>query len=174
MTSPRPLETKLHNAQEHLSSEGIGGWLLYDYRGMSPIFADTVGAIANVTRPCWLWVPVSGGPRLLVSYVDQGRFSHLGIETLLWVSRLQMRDRLRELLRGSRVVAMEYSPDGALPRVSWVDAGTVEMVRGLGVEVVSSATRCSTPRSDGARRTCSPTGKPRAGWTALCRRPSGI
>ncbi len=133
------LATKLRDAQEHLTSEGIDGWLLYDYRGMNPLFADTVGAIANVTRPCWLWVPVSGGPRLLVSYVDQGRFGHLGIETLLWVSRSQMRDRLRELLRGVRVVAMEYSPDGALPRVSWVDAGTVEMVRGLGVEVVSSA-----------------------------------
>ena len=133
------LATKLRDAQEHLSSEEIDGWLLYDYRGMNPIFADTVGAIANVTRPCWLWVPVSGVPKLLVSYVDQGRFGHLGIETVLWVSRTQMRDRLRELLRGARVVAMEYSPDGALPRVSWVDAGTVEMVRGLGVEVVSSA-----------------------------------
>ena len=120
-------------------SEEIDGWLLYDYRGMNPIFADTVGAIANVTRPCWLWVPVSGAPKLLVSYVDQGRFGRLGLETLLWVSRSQMRNRLRELLRGTRVVAMEYSPDGALPRVSWVDAGTVEMVRGLGVEVVSSA-----------------------------------
>ena len=61
MTSPHPLSTKLNNAQEHLSSEEIDGWLLYDYRGMNPIFADTVGAIANVTRPCWLWVPVSGG-----------------------------------------------------------------------------------------------------------------
>ena len=139
MTSPHPLETRLRNAQEHLSSEEIDGWLLYDYRGMNPIFADTVGAIANVTRPCWLWVPVSDAPKLLVSYVDQGRFGGLGLETLLWVSRSQMRDRLRDLLRGARVVAMEYSPDGALPRVSWVDAGTVEMVRGLGVEVVSSA-----------------------------------
>lgn len=131
--------TKLQNAQEHLTSEQIDGWLLYDYRGMNPIFTETLGALAHVTRPCWLWVPVSGTPKLLVSYVDQGRFEHLGIETLLWVSRSQMRNRLRELLRGARVVAMEYSPDGALPRVSWVDAGTVEMVKGLGVEVVSSA-----------------------------------
>ena len=136
---PQPSLAKLRNAQEHLASEQTDGWLLYDYRGMNPIFADTVGEIPNVTRPCWLWVPVSGSPKLLVSYVDQGRFKHLGIETLLWVSRSQMRDRLRELLRGARVIAMEYSPDGALPRVSWVDAGTVEMVRGLGVKVVSSA-----------------------------------
>ena len=139
MLSEHPLETKLRSVQEHLRSEEIDGWLLYDYRGMNPIFADTVGAIANVTRPCWLWVPVSGAPMLLVSYVDQGRFGRLGLETLLWVSRSQMRDRLRELLRGVGVVAMEYSPEGALPRASWVDAGTVEMVRGLGVEVVSSA-----------------------------------
>ena len=139
MPSPHPLATKLHHAKEHLSVEQIDGWLLYDYRGMNPIFADTVGAIANVTRPCWLWVPVSGSPMLLVSYVDQGRFEHLGIETLLWVSRAQMSDLLRELLRRARIVAMEYSPDGALPRVSWVDAGTIEMIRGLGVEVVSSA-----------------------------------
>ena len=139
MSPEHTLESRLRNAQEHLLSEEIDGWLLYDYRGMNPIFADTVGAIANVTRPCWLWVPVSGAPMLLVSYVDQGRFGRLGLETLLWVSRSQMRNRLRELLRGARVVAMEYSRDGALPRVSWVDAGTVEMVRGLGVEVVSSA-----------------------------------
>ena len=138
MTPTHPLETKLRNVREHLRSEEIDGWLLYDYRGMNPIFADTVGTIANITRPCWMWVPVSGAPKLLVSYVDQGRFGQFGIETLLWVSRSQMRDRLREMLRGSQVVAMEYSPDGALPRVSWVDAGTVEMVRGLGVEVVSS------------------------------------
>ena len=139
MSPEHTLESRLRNAQEHLLSEEIDGWLLYDYRGMNPIFWDAVGPIANVTRPCWLWVPVSGAPKLLVSYVDQGRFGRLGLETLLWVSRSQMRNRLRELLRGTRVVAMEYSRDGALPRVSWVDAGTVEMVRGLGVEVVSSA-----------------------------------
>ena len=152
MSPEHTLESRLRNAQEHLLSEEIDGWLLYDYRGMNPIFWDAVGPIANVTRPCWLWVPVSGAPMLLVSYVDQGRFGYLGIETLLWVSRSQMRNRLRELLRGTRVVAMEYSRDGALPRVSWVDAGTVEMVRGLGVEVVSSGdtVQYATQRWSGA------------------------
>lgn len=133
------IETTLRSAREHLRSEEIDGWLLYDYRGMNPIFTDAVGPVANVTRPCWLWVPVAGKPSLLVSYVDRGRFARLGIETSVWESRSQMRDRLRELLHGSRVIAMEYSPEGELQRVSRVDAGTLEMVRGLGVEVVSSA-----------------------------------
>ena len=33
---------------------------------------------------------------------------------------------------------MEYSPRGAIPYVSRVDAGTIELVRDQGVQVVSS------------------------------------
>ena len=122
-----------------MAGQSLDGWLLYDYRGMNPIMWDTLGAIAHVTRPCWLWIPARGDPRLLVSYVDQGRFAHLGMPVTLFVSRLDMTARLAEILGNSRRVAMEYSPQGALPRVSRVDAGTLEMVRGLGAEVVSSA-----------------------------------
>ena len=122
-----------------MDGRGVGGWLLYDYRGMNPIFWETVGEIPNVTRPCWLWVPAQGEVRLLVSYVDQGRFERLGAPTELFVSRADMVRRLEAMIRGAGPIAMEYSPEGALPRVSKVDAGTVEMVRGLGAEVVSSA-----------------------------------
>ena len=95
---------------------------------------------ANVTRPCWLWIAADGPPRLLVSYVDQGRFTHLGIETTLFVSRQDMTSKLGEMLTADvDRIAMEYSPQGALPRVSRIDAGTLELVRSFGVEVVSSA-----------------------------------
>ena len=138
------VETVIRQAQEFMSAGEIAGWLLYDYRGLNPIFWDTVGNIPHVTRPCWLWIPARGDPQLLVSFVDQGRFTHLGIETALFVNRQDMADKLREMLGGPGGVApgrvaMEYSPDGALPRVSRVDAGTMEMVRGLGADVVSSA-----------------------------------
>ena len=129
----------IQRAQEFMDDHDISGWLLYDYRGINPLFWETVGPISNVTRPCWLWVPRKGPPRLLVSYVDQGRFALLGLTTTLFVSRSEMTSRLAEVLQGSGRVAMEYSPLGVLPRVSRVDAGTVEIVRDLGVEVVSSA-----------------------------------
>ena len=128
----------VRRAQEYLSSQRISGWLLYDYRKMNPVFWDTVGHIPNVTRPCWLWIPADGAVTLLVSYVDRGRFAHLSVATTVFVSRQDMTQRLAELLSGTSRVAMEYSPQGALPRVSRVDAGTLELVRGLGVEVVSS------------------------------------
>lgn len=147
------IQAVVGQAQAHLRERGLCGWLLYDYRGMNPIFWDTVGAIANVTRPCWLWIGADEAPRLLVSYVDQGRFAHLGVDTTLFVSRADMRAKLGGMLAGARRIAMEYSPLGALPRVSRVDAGTLELVRAFGVEVVASADllQYATQRWDGGQ-----------------------
>ena len=146
------IQSVIAQAQEYLRAQNVSGWLLYDYHDMNPIFWDTVGPIANVTRPCWLWIPADAAPRLLVSYVDQGRFTHLGIDTTLFVSRRDMTSKLGDMLSScplpnpspegegeTRRIAMEYSPQGALPRVSRIDAGTLELVRSFGVEVVSSA-----------------------------------
>ena len=133
------IQAVIAQAQEYLSAQNISGWLLYDYRNMNPIFWDTVGIIPNVTRPCWLWIAADATPQLLVSYVDQGRFTHLGIETALFVSRQDMTAKLGDMLASADRIAMEYSPQGALPRVSRIDAGTLELVRSFGVEVVSSA-----------------------------------
>ena len=126
-------------AQEYMASQGVGGWLIYDYRGLNPILSDTVGRVGHVTRPVWLWIPERGDPHMLVSFVDQSRFTHLGIDTTLFVNRLDMIEKLKDMLGSSERIAMEYTPNGALPRVSKVDAGTLEMVRGLGVDIVSSA-----------------------------------
>ena len=126
-------------AKEFMEANSIDGWLLYDYRGMNPIFWDTVGEIPNVTRPCWLWIPTNAMPRLIVSYVDQNRFEHLGIETNFWVSRDQMIGELQSVLSSATTVAMEYSPMGTLPRASKVDGGTLELVRSLGVSIVTSS-----------------------------------
>ena len=126
-------------AREYMHRHGLSGWLLYDYRGMNPIVEETLGPLPNVTRPVWVWVPADGDPLLLASFVDQGRFDHLRIETSLFVNRSTMATKLEAMLRGGGKIAMEYSPGGALPRASKVDAGTLEMVREFGVEVASSA-----------------------------------
>ena len=126
-------------AQEYMQENKIDGWLLYDYRGMNPIFSDTVGYIPNITRPCWLWIPASSDPKLIVSFVDQNRFEHLGIKAEYWVSRDQMINFLKSHLPQQGKVAMEYSPMGVLPRVTKIDGGTLELIKSLGVEVVTSA-----------------------------------
>lgn len=147
------IETVAAQAREYMREQGLCGWLLYDYRGMNPIFWDTVGDVSHVTRPCWLWIGANDAPRLLASYVDQGRFAHLGIDTTLFVSRADMNAKLGGMLAGARRIAMEYSPQGALPRVSRIDGGTLELVRAFGVEVTSSADllQYATQRWDAAQ-----------------------
>lgn len=126
-------------AQEFLTAAGIPGWLVYDYRSSNPIFWQVIGSSGHVTRPCYFFLPASGAPGLLVHHVDAGKFAESGVHTVTYSSRDSMLGLLRELLSGFSQVAMEYSPANELPRVSRVDAGTVELVRSLGVEVVSSA-----------------------------------
>jgi Xaa-Pro aminopeptidase len=106
---------------------------------MNPIFWDTVGEIPNVTRPCWLWIPAAGNTQIIASYVDQNRFEHLGINTHLWVSRDDMVALLKNILSGTKIVAMEYSSMGNLPRNSKVDGGTLELIRSLGPDIAPSA-----------------------------------
>ena len=126
-------------AQEYLTQEGIPGWLVYDYRQANPVFWLVISASGHVTRPCYFYLPAQGGPTLLVHHVDAGKFTDSGVAVSVYSSRDSMLTALRELLSGASKIAMEYSPENTLPRVSRVDAGTIELVRSLGPEVVSSA-----------------------------------
>ena len=126
-------------AQAFLRQEDLPGWLIYDYRHSNPIFWQAVTPSGHVTRPCFLYVPADGRPQLLVHHVDAGKFADAGIQLQVFHGREDMIELLGQALSGTSRVAMEYSPLNLLPRVSRVDAGTVELVRSLGVEVVSSA-----------------------------------
>ena len=135
------------DAQEFLTREQLRGWLIHDYRGSNPIFRQVIAPLGHVTRPCLLYIPARGIPTLLVHHVDAGKFapqpgepdSTPPIELAIYRNRQTMVESLRQVLSGAARVAMEYSPNNELPRVSRVDAGTVELVRSLGPEVVSSA-----------------------------------
>ena len=72
-------------------------------------------------------------------HVDSGKFTDSGVAVSVYSSRDSMLTALRELFPGASKIAIEYSPENTLPRVSRVDAGTIELVRSLGPEVVSSA-----------------------------------
>ena len=126
-------------AQEYLTQEGIPGWLVYDYRQANPVFWLVISASGHVTRPCYFYLPARGEPTLLVHHVDAGKFAESGVAVTVYSSRDSMLTALADLLSGASRVAMEYSPENALPRVSRVDAGTVELVRSMGPQVVSSA-----------------------------------
>jgi Xaa-Pro dipeptidase len=127
--------------QQALKQEGIDAWLLYDFHGSNPIATrltglDTSGKMA--TRRWYYMVPAIGAPRGLVHAIERHNLDGLPGEKRPYAGREQLDAGLRDLLHGLTRVAMEYSPGNAIPYISRVDAGTVEAVRALGVNVVSS------------------------------------
>ena len=132
-------ENMLRDAREFLQAESIPGWLIYDYLGCNPVLNQVATPSGHVTRPVFLYVPADGPARLLTHHVDAGKFAGAGVETVVYSSRSSLETALQETLAPVHRVAMEYSPRNGLPRVSRVDAGTIELVRSMGPEVVSSA-----------------------------------
>jgi len=127
--------------QDALRSEGLDGWLLYDFHGSNPIASHLAGLDRGghmTTRRWYYLIPAEGAPQGLVHAIERHNLDPLPGEKTAYVRRQDLEAGLTRLLTGMRRVAMEYSPDCAIPYLSRVDAGTAEAVRRRGVEIVSS------------------------------------
>jgi Xaa-Pro dipeptidase len=127
--------------QESLRSDGLDAWLLYDFHGSNPIAARLAGLTngAHMTTRRWYYlIPASGSPRALVHAIERHNLDALPGTSQTYAGREQLAAGLDDLLRGVTRVAMEYSPQGAIPYLSRVDAGTAEMIRARGIDIVSS------------------------------------
>ena len=128
--------------QAALKAEGVDAWLLYDFHGLNPIASEVAGVGRHgghlATRRWYYLIPAAGQPRGLVHAIERDTLAHVPGATERYASRTELERGLRRLLDGIRRVAMEYSPGCAIPYIARVDAGTIELVRQLGAEVVSS------------------------------------
>jgi len=127
--------------QRALAADGLDGWLLYDFQGSNPVsyrLAGMGGGGHLATRRWFYLIPRSGEPRALVHAIERHNLDHLPGSKTIYAGRQQLEAGLAGLLAGVARVAMEYSPRCGIPYVSRVDAGTIELVRSLGAEVVSS------------------------------------
>jgi Xaa-Pro aminopeptidase len=132
---------KLAAIQAALREAGYDGWLFYDHHHRDPIAARILGLDekAHITRRWYYFVPAEGEPQKLVHRIEQGRLDALPGTKRLYSSWQELGAGIEAMLSGARRVAMQYSPNNAIMYVSMVDAGTVEFLRGLGKEIVSSA-----------------------------------
>lgn len=131
----------LEAIQNELRSAGLDGWLFFDHHFRDPLAYRVLGlpATGHVSRRWYYFIPARGTPRGLVHRVEPHQLDALPGEKILYARWQEQETALRALLGDARTVAMQYSPRCAVPYVAHVDAGTVELVRSLGVEVVSSA-----------------------------------
>jgi Xaa-Pro aminopeptidase len=130
----------LNAIQAALTAGGLDGWLFYDFRGSDPIGRAVLGLPEDLvlTRRWFYLVPARGEPRKLCHRIEEGALDALPGGRTLYLSWRELEAELGRLLSGMRRVAMQYSPGNAVPTISRVDAGTIEQVRSVGVEPVSS------------------------------------
>ena len=127
--------------QKALRAQGLDGWLWYDFQGANPIAQRMagLGGDGHLASRRWFYlIPAAGEPRGLVHAIERHNLDRLPGPKTPYAGRVQLETGLKALLSGTHRIAMEYSPQGAIPYVSRVDAGTIELVRAQGVEVVSS------------------------------------
>ena len=128
--------------QAALKADAIDAWLLYDFRGLNPIAVDVTGVGRQgghlATRRWYYLIPATGEPRGLVHAIERNALAHLPGASNRYAGRDQLEAGLKKLVAGVKRVAMEYSPKCAIPYIARVDAGTIELIRGYGVDVVSS------------------------------------
>ncbi len=130
----------LQEMQGDLRAAKLDGWLFYDFRGRDPIAQRILSLPAGMrTRRWFYFVPAKGKPRKLVHKIESESLAAVPGETLYYAGQEELRKNLAKILGHAKTVAMQYSPKAAIPYVAMVDAGTVELVHGAGVKVVSSA-----------------------------------
>lgn len=130
----------LKKIQNALIEHHLDGWLFYDFRHSNPIACRILDIPANqlLTRRFFYWIPASGNPVKIVNKIESHVLDHLPGELKLYSSWQEFESHLSTVLYRQHKIAMEYSPRNAIPEISRVDAGTMDLVREHRVEVVSS------------------------------------
>jgi Xaa-Pro dipeptidase len=141
MAGQTQYQARVEALQQAVREEGLDGWLFYDFRHSDPLAYAVLllDPAQHVTRRWYYWVPASGAPAKLVHGIEPHALDPLPGERHTYVSWQQRESALRQILKPVKKLAMQYSPFNAIPYVSRVDAGTVELVRSCGVEVITSA-----------------------------------
>ena len=130
----------LSSVQAAIQQEGLDGWLLYDFRGLNVLARRIIGLgnDAILSRRWFYFVPAKGEPRKLVHFIEPHALDHLPGPVTKYLRWQELEQSVGRLVGGAKRIAMEYVPRNANPYVSRVDAGTIELVRSFGVEIVPS------------------------------------
>jgi Xaa-Pro aminopeptidase len=126
--------------QTDLVAARVDGWLFYDFRGRDPIAQRILRLPEGMrTRRWFYFVPAQGVPKKLVHKIEAQALESLPGETFYYAGLQELEKGLKKIIGRAKNIAMQYSPKNAIPYISMVDAGTIEMVRGAGAKIVSSA-----------------------------------
>ena len=132
---------ELQKIQTELRKQNVDGWLFFDHHLRDPLAYRVLG-LPTTTIPTRRWyymIPAQGDPKGMEHRIERNMLGSLPGERIPYSSWVEQVAALKKLTAGMKRVAMQFSPLCAIPYVSMVDGGTVDLIRSVGVEVVSSA-----------------------------------
>ena len=141
--APSPAE-RVSEIQKALSAAKLDGWLFYDFRGSDPLALRILKLDEHAvgSRRWFCYIPASGEPTKLVHRIEPAKLDAVPGAKIEYSSWKEQHEALRKMLTATNKkprIAMQYSPMNDVPYMSRVDAGTIELIRSLGVDVVTSA-----------------------------------
>ena len=147
---PTPAE-RVAEIQKALQAAKLDGWLFYDFRGSDPLAARILklGDHASGSRRWFYYIPANGEPTKIVHSIERGKLDALPGQRVIYRGWEEQHALVSGAIQGpaekrpgnpaKKRIAMQYSPNNDIPYISRVDAGTVELIRSFGVEIVTSA-----------------------------------
>jgi Xaa-Pro aminopeptidase len=136
------LAERIPEIQSAVAETGADGWFFACFQRNDPIGLDLLGLSDEtklVTRRCYYVIPKEGEPRKLVHGLEPAMLDHLPGSKAVYTTWAKHREELARLVSGYRKLAAQYSPNNELPSVSRLDAGTAELLRAAGIELISAA-----------------------------------
>lgn len=125
--------------QKYLKENNLDGWLLADFHARNNVAVELLNITGFISRRWFCFIPAEGEIVLYHHAIEKDKFEHLPFKRVPFSGYKQMEGMLKETLKGKSKIAMEYSPMGRLPYIGLVDAGTIELIRSFGCEIITSA-----------------------------------
>ncbi len=134
------LAERISEIQTALAEADLDGWFFSCFQHNDPISLDLLGlADGHITRRCYYLVPREGEPKKLAHALEPAKLDHLPGGKTIYLTWQEHAETFAAHVQGMRRLAAQYSPNNTLPNVSRLDAGTAELLRAQGCELVSSA-----------------------------------
>jgi Xaa-Pro aminopeptidase len=114
------------------------GWLIFDFHGLNPVAGRMLDLSGLNSRRLFAWLPKEGDPVAIAHKIELQPVQELPVRVIPYARYQELHDALRSVVAG-KTVAMEISPDDAVPYLDRIPYGVVGLLTRLGATVVPSA-----------------------------------
>jgi Xaa-Pro dipeptidase len=132
------LMQQLPEIQSELRAANLDGWLLYDLHARNTV-ANKLTGLGDLSRRYFIMIPASGDPFAISHKIEDVNWTGWPWQREKYAAWKELDVVLRKAIGTAKRVAMEVSENDAVPAMDLVPWGVVEKIRGLGVDVTTSA-----------------------------------